>query len=242
MIADHGTPIRDKTGRIYRVAGVARDITEEKRLQAEVQKVSEAERQRLGRDLHDGLCQHLTGIAMQLDLLQKKLQAKNLPEAAAAGQLSAHARDAVAVSHDLSRGLYPASLQITGLATALEELTRLVEKMFSIRCQFRDGNVPRLADTNLERQLFRIAQEATFNAAKHSRGKHVWIELRQTKQWLTLTVQDDGIGASPAKLEASDMGLNIMRYRANLIGATLTIDAQPGRGTTITCKLRNHNK
>ncbi|MCG3149916.1 MAG: hypothetical protein PCFJNLEI_03383 [Verrucomicrobiae bacterium] len=237
-IADRGCALRDKSGRVYRIAGVARDVTEEKRLQSEVERVSEMERQRLGRDLHDGLSQHLAAMSMLGDSLTRTLQSRLPAEAKQAARLANDARDAMTVAHDLARALYPTSLQISGLSTALKELTLLVVKLFPIRCQCRKSNGWRLADPNLERQLFRIAQEAVFNAAKHSRGRNIWIALRQSKQWLTLTVKDDGVGVPEARLVTSDMGLNIMRYRANLIGALLTFDTRRGHGTTVTCKLR----
>jgi signal transduction histidine kinase len=144
----------------------------------------------------------------------------------------------VETSHDLARTLYPVSLQLSGLPTALAELARQVEEMFPICCRFRNGNTGRLADANLERQLYRIAQEAASNAAKHSKGKHITITLRESKHWLTLTIKDDGIGISEAGLAAHDLGLNIMEYRADLIGATLAIVPQRGHGTTVICKLR----
>lgn len=239
-ISDRGWPVRGSQGRVYRFAGLARDVTEEKRLQAEIERVSEMERQRLGRDLHDGLSQHLAAMSMLGDSLAHTLQTKLPDEAKQAARLAHDARDAMVVAHDLARALYPTSLQMSGLPTALKELALLAGKMFPIRCHCRNGNGYRLADSNLERQLFRIAQEAVFNAAKHSRGRNIWMTLQQSKKWLTLTVRDDGIGVSEKSLESSDMGLNIMRYRANLIGAMLTFDARRGHGTTVICKLRNH--
>jgi PAS domain S-box-containing protein len=239
-IQDKATRIFDARGRVYRITGVARDITAERRLQAEVQNISEAERQHLGRDLHDGLSQHLAAMSLLGDSLARTLRAKGIAHESAS-QLALHAREAMTITHDLSRALYPASLKLSGLTVALHELALLVRKMFPIHCQFCDGNVPRLADENLERQFFRIAQEAAFNAAKHSQGRHIWIRLRHTRHTLTLTVRDDGVGVPPKQLATHDLGLNIMKYRAALIGATLTFAARPGHGTTITCQLRIPN-
>ena len=115
----------------------------------------------------------------------------------------------------------------------------LFRSLFTIRCHSNISQARRLTDTNLERQLYRIAQEAAYNAAKHSRGRHIWIRLRQSKHWLTLTIKDDGVGISESRLQTHDLGLNIMRYRAGLIRATLTLDTQRGHGTTVTCKLKS---
>jgi len=218
--------------------GVFRDITERKRLEAEVLGAIEVERQHLGRDLHDGLGQHLASMSLQGDALQTALKAKGLPEATDAGKLAARARDAVKVTHDLARALYPASLQLSGLSMALKELAGMVREMFSIQCRFRGGKGIRLAEPNLERQLYRIAQEAAYNAAKHSKGRHIWIALRQSKHWLTLTIKDDGIGVPASRLAAHGLGINTMKYRANLIGAMLHIDSKHRHGTTVTCQLR----
>jgi len=215
-----------------------RDITERRQLQAEVEHESEVERQTLGRDLHDGLSQHLAAIALHADSLESQLNTKGFLKAAEVGQLAKSVREALTFTRDLSRSLYPNCLEISGLPVALEELALQVNELFSISCRCRLTTAHRLADTNLERQLFRIAQEAAFNAGKHSQGQHVWIALHQTKGLLTLTIRDDGAGVFPAKPTASNMGLKIMHYRANLIGAVLTIDAKRGHGTTIRCKLR----
>ena len=81
------SPIRDGTGRIVRSSGITRDITERKRLEAEIQRISEAEKQQLGRDLHDGLSQHLTGVRYMASTLQAVLTRKAVPEATDAAQI-----------------------------------------------------------------------------------------------------------------------------------------------------------
>jgi len=232
------SPIRDATGQIVGSSAIARDITERKRLQAEILRISETERQHFGRDLHDGLGQQLVAISLLADSLQNTLNVGKVPELAQVNKLAAYARAAVEASHDLARTLYPTSLQLGGLPTALTELARQVQEMFPIRCHCHTGKTGRLDDANLERQLYRIAQEAAFNAAKHSRGLNIWISLRESKHWLTLIIKDDGVGISEASLAVHDLGLNIMKYRAELIGAILTVNATPGQGTTVTCKLR----
>jgi len=237
-IADRGSLIRDQAGRIYRIAGVARDITERRRLEEEVQQVSEMERQRFGHDLHDGLSQHLAAMSMLGDALARKLDGRRLPEAAETGKLAAYAREALELTRDLARALCPIGLQLSGLAAALTELAALIRRMFPIQCEVRGGDEQRLADANQERQLYRIAQEAVFNAAKHSRGRHIWIELQPKPRELVLTVSDDGIGLGGVQRSSHNLGLNVMRYRADLIGAALSFGAHPGGGTAVTCRLR----
>ena len=245
-VLDRGWMVKNKEGLMYRTAGIAHDITELKkadllrtRLQAEVLRVSEMERQQLGRDLHDGLNQQLTAISLLGDALQKELKGSRLPRArATAGKLAAYARKSMGVTRNMARSLFPPSMQISGLPVALKELALQIQEIFPIRCKVRCRKGLRLADTNLERQLYCIAQEAAYNAAKHSQAREISITLRQLKHWLTLTIKDDGIGIQKSRLTNQVLGLNIMKYRASLIGAVLSIEGKRRRGTTVTCKLK----
>ena len=221
-----------------RTAALQESLTAQKQLEREVLRVSETERQHLGRELHDGLNQQLTAMSLLAGALQKALKVKQPAEAAKAGELAQHTLEALGMTRNLSHALYPASLESEGLSVALQELASLVEERYPIRCLVSGSGRYRLADANLERELYRIAQEAAYNAAKHSGGRHIWITLHQSKHCLTQTIKDDGIGISKSHLTNHSLGLKIIKYRANLIGAELTIDGKRGHGTTVTCKLR----
>jgi two-component system CheB/CheR fusion protein len=111
------------------------------------------------------------------------------------------------------------------------------EEMFKISCKLVCAEAIQIHDETVARHLYRIAQEAVFNAVKHSKGKHIRVELAQTTGGLTLTITDDGKGFSKSAVKTTDMGLHIMQYRARMIGATLEIRSEPRKGTSIVCSL-----
>jgi two-component system, chemotaxis family, CheB/CheR fusion protein len=217
------------------------DVTERKKLEKAVLDVSEAEQQRIGRDLHDGLGQQLTGIGFMSESLEDRLAAKAFSEAAAlAAKVTARVKEAVVQTRDLAKGLFPVELKSHGIVTVLQKLGLNTEKLFRIVCSFK-GDTLQIRDESVARHLYRIAQEAVFNAVKHSWGKHIQIRLTKTRDRLTLTIQDDGVGINVSKVNDSDMGLHIMRYRASVIGGTLDIRRDPRGGTIVTCVVENAN-
>jgi two-component system CheB/CheR fusion protein len=95
---------------------------------------------------------------------------------------------------------------------------------------------PRGVNANVALQLYRIAQEALNNAIKHGHASQVMIKLAAEEPIQSLTVQDDGVGFDVAGDHGSGMGLGIMRYRARMIGGTLSVESTSGKGTTVTCR------
>jgi signal transduction histidine kinase len=216
---------------------IVRDITEHKLLEKEVLEISGREERRIGQDLHDGLGQQLTGAAFLAKALAQKLAAKGVEESGEAATLARHVNDAVAQTHALARGLFPVIDEPGGLLLALQELTDTVESMFGISCQVTDSPPTLVLDNSVATHLYRIAQEAITNAVKHGRAQHIALSLASDHDRIVLTVQDDGIGFQEAAPKAEAMGLHIMRYRANLIGATLQIEPAKDKGTIVACSL-----
>jgi PAS domain S-box-containing protein len=103
-------------------AGFVRDITDRKRLEQEILEISDRERQRLGQDLHDGLCQHLTGIELMSQVLEQKLAPKSKADAGRVAEIAGHVREAISQTRLLARGLFPVTLESEGLKSALEAL------------------------------------------------------------------------------------------------------------------------
>jgi PAS domain S-box-containing protein len=211
------------------------DVTERKRLEKAVLDISEAEQQRLGRDLHDGLGQHLVGIGFMMDSLHERMARKDSPEAADAQKIAKRIKQAIAQTRDLAKGLFPVELKTQGIVVGLQTLALHIEKLFGIACRCRAETSLQVRNESVSRHLYRIAQEAAVNAAKYSRGKRIQIRLTQQYDLITLTVKDDGVGISPAKLRHSDMGLHIMSYRAGMIGAKLVVRRGRHGGTIVTC-------
>ncbi len=215
-----------------------RDITERRRLEQELLDISGAEQRRIGQDLHDGLCQHLAGIEFRTSVLVDQLAScpKAQQEAAKIGELI---RDGARQARMLSRGLSPVSLETHGLVSALKELTENTSDLFNNTCRFECGKPISVEDNIVATHLYRIAQEAISNAARHGRAETIVVALRKTVSETRLSITDDGCGLPAPAARSGGMGLRIMRYRAELIGGVLTIGPARGAGTSVTCVLRN---
>jgi len=202
--------------------------------------VSERERQRFGADLHDNLGQQLTAIEFLCQALREDLRGQP-PLEEQMGQICRFLQESVAQTRQLARGLMPVSLDAEGLEDALAEMIRRMNQG-PIQCEFVCTSPVKVWDNSIANHLFHIAQEAVNNAIKHSKARKVTVSLSQRHGTVLLQVEDDGRGY-PEATEASDgngLGLQIMRHRANVIGATLETQSIPGKGVTVACTLRRH--
>ena len=212
------------------------DVTDRKRLELMVAEANETERRRIGRDLHDMLGQSLTGLGYLVGGLSEKLAAKSPQDTAVAKQIIETVKEAVGQVRALSRGLDPIGLEADGLVNALGELARTFRAASGIPCEFRCDR-PVTLEAFTATHLYRIAQEALTNAAKHAHAKHIVIRLAGGAESLSLRVEDDGIGIATVARDNEGMGLRVMRYRAGAIGAALTVSAGRNGGTVVTCTL-----
>lgn len=219
--------------------GIIRDISVRKKLEQEILSITERERRRIGEDLHDGLCQHLAGIELMSQALERSLAKRSRKEAAPAAKITQHIRDAITQTRSLARGLSPVQLDSAGLMSALHELAANISDLFRIKCSFRNDRPVLIRDNAVATHLFRIAQEAVSNALKHGKARKVEIVLAALPQHILLVVHDDGRGfpnrLNPAKGTAKGMGLRIMSYRAGMIGGSLAIQREKNGGTTVAC-------
>jgi PAS domain S-box-containing protein len=209
---------------------------ERERLEDEIFNSIEREQERIGRDLHDSLCQQLVGAKFRSGYLQK-LCANRAPEAAReAAELESMLSQAIQQARDLARGLNPEKVTAAGLAAALETLTHEVEAAHRVRCFCQFSKPVTIPDQHAAVQLYRIAQEAVQNALKHAGAKNILLSLARLKNTVVLTIKDDGAGL-PRLHPKSGMGLNNMRTRAKLAGGRLEIRRRPPGGTAVTCEL-----
>lgn len=220
--------------------GIVRDITDRRRLQQEIIDASAEEQRRIGQDLHDGLCQHLAGIAFGIEVLNRKLAARSSPETAGIEKVATLVDQAITQARDLARGLQPVTLEV-GLPHALESLATKVETLFHVSCRLVRKGICELDNPGRATHLYRIVQEAISNAVKHGKARVIVIELTESRTELTLHVKDDGIGLKKAKRDRQGMGLRTMAYRANLIGGRLTVRPGERGGTIVTCVLPLHD-
>ena len=157
-----------------------RDITDRKRLERELLEISERERRQIGHDLHDGLGQHLHGLAYLAALLQKRLQQETSPCAAEAGQLNKYLTDALEMTRNLARGLQPVDAVPQGLMLALRELAERTRGVYRVDCRFECRSPVLIHRHSAANHLYRIAQEAVNNAMKHGKPTRVRIKLAAT--------------------------------------------------------------
>ncbi|MBV9007655.1 MAG: sensor histidine kinase [Verrucomicrobia bacterium] len=210
-----------------------------RRLEKEIVTISERERQRVGQDLHDGLCQYLAALGYAAAALQEDLERLLLPaEAARAAELTTLLQDAVMQTRNLARGLVPVETSANGLASALEELADSVARLTRIDCRFQQDDEIVIADEATATHLFRIAQEAINNALKHAGAQQIRINLSAEQDGcVVLEVADNGVGIGNAKGGSGGIGLNILQYRANCIGGNLRISQLPEGGTSVRCSV-----
>lgn len=222
-------------GRNVEVEGIARDITERRRLERELLEISNREQRRIGHDLHDGVCQQLAAISYLLDILGDQLQEKSAPEFAEAERIGVLINETNAQARNVARGLFPVRLEEHGLVLALEELAASASSRYRISCRFVCKTTPAKVDSEVELHLYYIVQEALLNAVNHGKANSVIVTLAADGERLKLTVQDNGTGFQLSSQSRSGMGIRIMRYRAKVIGATLDLQSQVNHGTQIMC-------
>ncbi len=188
----------------------------------------EEERARVARDLHDEVNQSLTGLLLRLEAARSAAPPELEAELA---ETKALANQAMRELLSLARQLRPTALDDLGLAAAIAGLVeRLAEGEIEATIE-ADGDFSDLGD-DAQLVVYRVAQEALSNAARHSGAAHVAVTLRRGPEGVALTVADDGRGFAFADSERG-LGIGGMRERALLVGGELTIESRPDAGTTV---------
>lgn len=206
------------------------------RLEREIVKIHDTVQGSVGRDLHDGLLQQLSGLTFFCDALAANLSESSSLYVKDANEICAHLRQLTNWVRDLSKGLYPADLDNMGLAPALARLASTASHLFSISVTFECHNAVRISDTQVVLHLYRIAQEAVNNAVKHGNAKQVHIRLQRSAETIVLSIVDDGCGFRHED-SVDGSGLKSIHYRAEAIGAALDLQSRVGEGTSVTCSL-----
>ena len=229
------TPLR--MGGTSHWLAVFNDVTERKRLEREIIEISNREQQRIGSDLHDGLGQELTGIALMLRGVVGQLRKEGSAARIDVEDIISLVNNAIESTRTLARGLSPVSGERGGLAPALQALATRASERYGVQVAF-DSNLDeslRLNDTAAT-HVYRIVQEALTNVIRHSFATEVEIGLQLMGGELHLRVDDDGRGfPQPLPDSPGGLGLKIMRYRAQMLGGDFVIETAALGGASIRC-------
>ena len=216
------------------------EIAERTRLEREIVNISEEERRRISIDIHDGLCQQLTGACLRCASLSLEGQGAgdNNEELR---QLSSLLDKMVVHAYDLSCGIWPLESEAAGSGPSLGDMIQRYSRSSGIPMEFRDGSACEMCQNMQVAQLYRIAQEAIANAVKHANPSQITISFECGEGGITtLMIRDDGVGRSAAARSKGGLGMNIMAHRAMMIGGDLQILDIPeaeGGGTMVVCSI-----
>jgi signal transduction histidine kinase len=212
-----------------------RDITERKGLEQEILDVSGRERRSIGRDLHDGLGQELTGVALMLRGLATRIQQRCPEVVENVNEIVGLVNQSIETARSLARGLLPVRNETGGLASALRALAARSRDLYGLEVTFRAEVCREFALTETDAShLYRITQEALTNASRHGRATLVEIALIAQESAFSLRITDNGVGLAPVVPSGAGMGLKIMKYRADMIGARFDISPNQPHGAAVT--------
>lgn len=211
---------------------ILRDITETKRLTKQLMDIGDNVRQNIGQDLHDDLCPHLIGIGGLVSALKTTIEKNNSEGSELAEKIVQLIGEATSKARGLARGLCPVHLVSYGLQSALEEIAEKTTMSSGVRCTFSGDSSLKFSNNTLATHLYYIVQEAVNNAVKHAKASCISVSLCQEEEYIHLRITDDGKGLE-GKQGKKGIGLQIMQYRALVIGAYLEITRSWEGGTKI---------
>jgi PAS domain S-box-containing protein len=239
--------------------GVVHDISERKQLQAHILRVVADEQRRIGQELHDGIGQELTGLALHAGTLVELLDSipQNSPGDAPGRQIhdaqfdtlrSLTARISSQLNstnlhvRQLAHGVMPVQIEPRGLQAALAELAASIDTHPHVACHFQSSESLIVGDNATATHLYRAAQEAISNSLRHGQATEIGMTLRQEGDDVVLEVSDNGLGIhTEDQRERVDrgtgMGLRTMQYRCGVLGGTFHIERAPAGGTSIRCRV-----
>jgi signal transduction histidine kinase len=228
--------VRDRTRELHEAnARLNAEIERRKGLEGQILEISDREQQRLGQELHDGLCQHLTAVAFMARSVALRLQNHRVIETKDIEKIAELVNDAATDTRNLSRVLHRLDVDAAGLVNALQDLVE--REIWRTPCRLEVKPSFHVEDDAVAAQIYRITREAVINANKHAQARQIVIKLERSRDGITLRVIDDGVGLSREQKLTQGLGLHIMNYRAQIVGARLKIEAPKGGGTCVSCYL-----
>jgi PAS domain S-box-containing protein len=222
-------------GATHRLA-VITDVTERRGLEREILEIAGREQLRIGSDLHDGLGQDLTGVALMLRSVVAQLRKENSTARTDVEDIISLVNGAIESTRAMARGLAPVGADRGGLIAGLQSMAVRGMERYGVRAHFNTSlKEPLTLDDGAATHLYRIAQEAFTNAIRHGRVTQVTIELATADGTLTLSVQDNGRGFDERNASSNGMGMKLMRYRAQMLGGDVAIANNKGGGVIVRC-------
>ncbi len=212
------------------------DVTERKRMEREILEIASREQLRIGSDLHDGLGQDLTGIALMLRSVSVTLRKEGSPARAEIDDIISLVNTAIESTRAMARGLSPVGADRGGLIAGLQMMAARGIDRYGVRTELTTRlREPLSIDDATASHLYRIAQEALTNAIRHGHVTQVTIDLCTGDGLLVLTITDNGRGLPVANRSGDGMGLKLMRYRAQMMQGALTVSNHPEGGVVVQC-------
>jgi signal transduction histidine kinase len=214
------------------------EIRRRRHLERQMLNVAEQEKRRLSLELHDGLGQHLAGVAFVARGLADAVHAGKTPEVSEIDWLLRLMNEAVTRTRSLARGLWPASLERGSLGDSIRRLAEDLESIYGISCAVQIDEEPAIASPAAAYHIFRIAQEAANNAIKHAQARRLEFRVERMGNDIEISVLNDGVSIDPSKLAgAKGIGVAGMHLRADAIGGTISIEPRPAGGSEVILQL-----
>jgi PAS domain S-box-containing protein len=232
-----------ETGAVRSLTVAVTDVTERKRaenerkrLEREIIEIANREQRRIGSDLHDGLGQDLTGIALMLKGVVAQLRKEGSATHREVEEVIGLVNNAIESTRTLARGLSPLGSGRGSLAAAIQTLAARVSERFGVQvdCQLNLDEPSGLSETAAT-HVYRIVQEALTNALRHSGATEIAVRVNTSDGEMHLRVDDNGRGFHPPPDGPEGLGLDIMRYRAQMLGGDLVIDSGGSGGASVRC-------
>lgn len=216
-----------------RLQGLLMAIPEQKHLEWECLRVSEHECNRIGQELHDDLCQVLTGLSFMMRVLGQRAARVAPTLAAEVNEVNTHVVAATNRVRSMAHGLFPAQLNYANLRTALKEFGDQIKARFKVSVSVE---LPRRLPAHNSEQIihvFRIAQEAVTNAIRHGNARSIRLVITASTREIRMDVVDDGDGFLEPTARREGIGIHIMRYRAGVLGGRLEFENRSSRGAVV---------
>ena len=211
------------------------EISRRKGLEGQILEISDREQERLGQELHDGLCQQLTAIGFLARATALRLKNHRVVQTDDLEKIAQLINSSVMDARNIARDLHKEEIDAAEFPSALRNLVE--GKIWRTSCRLDLKTEVNIEDDNVASQLYRILREALINANKHARATQILLEVRRLKSDLVFSVTDNGVGLNTKTKTGHGLGFHIMKYRAATIGARLEFESLEKGGARVACYL-----